>query len=72
MQIEGNVAVVTGAASGLGEATARRLHAQGAEIVLADNALDSSSRQVRVWAELPNPGEKFRPGDSVTLVAYPE
>ena len=36
MQIEGNVAVVTGAASGLGEATARRLHAQGAEIVIAD------------------------------------
>ena len=36
MQIEGNVAVVTGAASGLGEATARRLHAQGAEIVVAD------------------------------------
>ena len=36
MQIEGNVAVVTGAASGFGEATARRLHAQGAEIVVAD------------------------------------
>ena len=36
MQIEGTVAVVTGAASGLGEATARRLHAHGAEIVIAD------------------------------------
>ena len=36
MQIEGTVAVVTGAASGLGEATARRLHANGAEIVIAD------------------------------------
>ena len=27
MQIEGNVAIVTGGASGLGEATARHLHA---------------------------------------------
>jgi NAD(P)-dependent dehydrogenase (short-subunit alcohol dehydrogenase family) len=36
VEINGNVALVTGAASGLGEATARRLHAQGASIVLAD------------------------------------
>ena len=36
MEISGNVAVVTGASSGLGEATARRLHAHGASIVLAD------------------------------------
>jgi NAD(P)-dependent dehydrogenase (short-subunit alcohol dehydrogenase family) len=36
VEVNGNVALVTGAASGLGEATARRLHAQGASIVLAD------------------------------------
>jgi NAD(P)-dependent dehydrogenase (short-subunit alcohol dehydrogenase family) len=36
MEINGNVALVTGAASGLGEATARRLHAHGASVVLAD------------------------------------
>lgn len=36
MEIEGSVALVTGGASGLGEATARRLHAQGAAVVLAD------------------------------------
>jgi NAD(P)-dependent dehydrogenase (short-subunit alcohol dehydrogenase family) len=36
VEINGNVALVTGAASGLGEATARRLHAQGASIVLTD------------------------------------
>lgn len=36
MQIRGNVALVTGAASGLGEATARHLHAQGATVVLFD------------------------------------
>ena len=38
MEIAGNVALVTGAASGLGEATARRLHAAGAEVILADVA----------------------------------
>jgi NAD(P)-dependent dehydrogenase (short-subunit alcohol dehydrogenase family) len=36
VEVSGNVALVTGAASGLGEATARRLHAHGASIVLAD------------------------------------
>jgi NAD(P)-dependent dehydrogenase (short-subunit alcohol dehydrogenase family) len=36
VEVAGNVALVTGGASGLGEATARRLHATGAEVVLAD------------------------------------
>ena len=36
MQIEGSSAVVFGGASGLGEATARRLHAGGAVVTLAD------------------------------------
>ena len=36
MQIEGNVAVVTGGASGLGEATVRHLHARGATVVIFD------------------------------------
>jgi NAD(P)-dependent dehydrogenase (short-subunit alcohol dehydrogenase family) len=36
MQIEGSSAIVFGGASGLGEATARRLHAHGAVVSLAD------------------------------------
>jgi NAD(P)-dependent dehydrogenase (short-subunit alcohol dehydrogenase family) len=36
MQIQGASAVVTGGASGLGEATVRRLHAAGASVVILD------------------------------------
>ena len=36
MQIQGAAAIVFGGASGLGEATARRLAADGAEVVIAD------------------------------------
>lgn len=36
MQIEGSSAIVIGGASGLGEATARRLHEQGAVVTIAD------------------------------------
>jgi NAD(P)-dependent dehydrogenase (short-subunit alcohol dehydrogenase family) len=35
-RLSGRRAVVTGGASGLGEATARRLHAEGARVILAD------------------------------------
>ena len=36
MRIEGSSALVVGGASGLGEATARRLHEQGASVTIAD------------------------------------
>ncbi len=36
MNIEGSAALVTGGASGLGEATARELHARGAIVTIAD------------------------------------
>lgn len=36
MDIQGKTALITGAASGLGEATARLLHARGANVVLVD------------------------------------
>jgi NAD(P)-dependent dehydrogenase (short-subunit alcohol dehydrogenase family) len=44
MRIDGKVALVTGGASGLGEATARRLAAEGARVVVADLDPDRASR----------------------------
>jgi NAD(P)-dependent dehydrogenase (short-subunit alcohol dehydrogenase family) len=48
-RVSGKVAVITGAASGLGEATARLMHAEGARVVLTDIQDD---RGQRVAAEL--------------------
>ena len=36
MKIEGNIALVTGGASGLGLATVKKLHAAGASVVILD------------------------------------
>lgn len=46
MQSEGAGAVVFGGASGLGEATARRLAADGANVVIADLAQE----RAETWA----------------------
>jgi len=43
MQIEGSSAIVIGGASGLGEATARRLHEQGASVTIADLNADKGA-----------------------------
>jgi NAD(P)-dependent dehydrogenase (short-subunit alcohol dehydrogenase family) len=59
MQIEGAVALITGGASGLGLATARRLTAAGAHVVLLD--LPSAPGE-QVAAELA-PHASFAPGD---------
>lgn len=44
MQISEKVAVVTGGASGLGEATCRRLAAAGANVAVLDNNIDRASQ----------------------------
>jgi NAD(P)-dependent dehydrogenase (short-subunit alcohol dehydrogenase family) len=49
MKIEGSVALVTGGASGLGEATVRRLHADGASVVVVDR---DETRGTKLAAEL--------------------
>jgi NAD(P)-dependent dehydrogenase (short-subunit alcohol dehydrogenase family) len=43
MQVDGAAALVVGGASGLGEATARRLHADGASVVIADLNADKGT-----------------------------
>ena len=43
MRLNGQVTIVTGAASGLGAATARRFAAEGARLVLADLSVDAGS-----------------------------
>lgn len=42
MKIDKQIAIVTGAGSGLGEATARRLAAQGAKVAVLDRSLDAA------------------------------
>ena len=42
MQVQDQIAIVTGAASGLGEATARALAAAGAKVVVLDRQLDKA------------------------------
>ncbi|MGV0909833.1 SDR family NAD(P)-dependent oxidoreductase [Martelella sp. FOR1707] len=44
MKIEGEVALVTGAASGLGEATAKRLSARGAKVAVIDLSAEAAER----------------------------
>lgn len=51
MELQGHVALVTGAASGLGEATARRLHAAGAAVVLFDRDGDRASKVAQELGE---------------------
>jgi WD40 repeat protein len=43
-----------------------------AEVTRIDRAVESNSRQVRIWAELPNPAGLLLPGTTVTLAVYPD
>ena len=44
LQLDGKVALITGAGSGIGEAIARRFAAQGARVIIADLAVEAASR----------------------------
>ena len=51
MKVEGANALVVGGASGLGEATARRLHAEGASVLIADLNADKGGTLASELAE---------------------
>lgn len=59
MRVEGSVVVVTGGASGLGAATARRLHGGGARVVVLDRAAEAGEALARGLGE----GAAFVAGD---------
>jgi NAD(P)-dependent dehydrogenase (short-subunit alcohol dehydrogenase family) len=49
MNVQGAVAIVTGGASGLGLASARRLAAAGARLLIVDLATSPGARWRRSW-----------------------
>lgn len=74
MQLEGNVALVTGGASGLGEATVRRLHGKGCHVVVFDSDKD---RADALAAELGGPsvavaGDVLSEEDTAAAIAAAE
>ena len=50
-RLEGKIAVVTGAGSGIGRATVRRFAAEGARVIAADLDLATRARDLRGPAE---------------------
>jgi len=70
-RLEGKVAIVTGDAGGIGSATARRLAAEGARVVVADIAVEGAEA---VAAELGNSaiGFGFDAGDLASIEALVE
>ncbi|HEU4405516.1 MAG TPA: SDR family NAD(P)-dependent oxidoreductase [Polyangiaceae bacterium] len=59
MRVDGSVVVVTGGASGLGAAVARRLHGRGARVVVLDRAAEAGEALAGALGE----GAAFAAGD---------
>src|SRR5947207_7623006 len=74
MELAGNVAIVTGGASGLGEATWRSLHAKGSQVVVFDR---DKGRADALAAELGGPavavaGDVLSEDDTAAAIAAAE
>ena len=75
MDIKGTVALITGGASGLGAATARRLFDAGASVVLVDlpsSAGDALAAELNAWGnvhvEAPGAGSQNEPANKAVFV----
>ncbi|HEX9226077.1 MAG TPA: SDR family NAD(P)-dependent oxidoreductase [Arthrobacter sp.] len=75
MDIKGTVALITGGASGLGAATARRLFDAGASVVLVDlpsSAGDAFAAELNAWGEVhvdaPGAGGRKEPAHKAVFV----
>jgi NAD(P)-dependent dehydrogenase (short-subunit alcohol dehydrogenase family) len=69
MRLEGRKALVTGGASGIGAATARRLAAEGAEVVIGDINLDGANEVAAEIDAAAAPLDVTDPSSSQQLVA---
>jgi 3(or 17)beta-hydroxysteroid dehydrogenase len=65
-RLEGKIALITGAAMGLGAATARRLHREGAFVVLTDRNVDEGEKVAKELGER----AEFRPLDVTQEAAW--
>lgn len=63
--LEGKIAIVTGAGSGIGAAVSRQLGGEGAEVIVADRDADAARSVVAGFA-LPGAGRETSPSTSPT------
>lgn len=71
MQLRGSIFVVTGGASGLGEATVRTLVEGGANVVIADLQVDKGQTVVQSLGEMvPFPSRLGKPAEYAALAKH--
>lgn len=70
MRLEGKIAIVTGAGSGIGCATVRKFLAEGAQVLATDVNAAALEALVREFPGIPTlPGDVSRPDDGEAIVA---
>ncbi len=71
-RLDGRVAVVTGAASGIGYAIAARLASEGASVLVNDRDSDACARAAEELGGVPGVGDVTSPADTDAVVALAE